>query len=134
MKLRGKVIYWLPRVICILAICFVSLFAFDVFSPRLTIWQQLFGLFLHLIPSFILITILAIAWKWEFLGGIIFTLIGMAMSPFIFLHNRNVNHFPVKECIFDVLMITFPFIVVGILFLFSYFIRKKELKNIHSMN
>jgi len=65
MKTSIKILHWTPRIICILAILFISMFAIDSFAPDLTIWQQLGGFLIHLIPSFILIAILIIAWKWK---------------------------------------------------------------------
>jgi len=87
MKKSIKVFHWLPRIICILAILFVSVFALDAFSPELTIWQQIGGFLMHLIPSFILLAFLIVAWKWEYIGGIIFAIIGLIMSPFVFVMN-----------------------------------------------
>ena len=115
-----------------MAILFVSLFAADAFDSDYTIQQQLSSFFMHLIPSFILLTFLLVAWKWEFIGGIIFTAVGIVMSPVIFFHNYNVNHFSIAECIGVILMITFPFIVVGILFIISYFKKKKLLLQTNS--
>ena len=126
-----NVFHWLPRILCILAILFVSMFALDAFAPGLTIWQQLGAFFMHLIPSFVLLAFLIIAWKWEFIGGIIFTLIGLIMSPFVFMLNFNRNHFSVMQCLGIILMITFPFIVVGILFLISHYRNKKALTAIN---
>lgn len=40
MRKAIKVFYWSPRIICILAILFVSLFAADAFATGITIWQQ----------------------------------------------------------------------------------------------
>jgi len=128
MKTSIKVFHWLPRIICIMAILFVSIFAADAFAPGLTIWQQLADFFMHLIPSFVLLAILIVAWKREFIGGIIFTVIGLGLSTFIFEHNRNVNHFSFGESIGVVLMINFPFVVVGILFIMSHFMKKKNLQ------
>jgi len=118
-------IHWLPRIICILAILFVSMFALDAFAPGLTIWQQLGAFLMHLIPSFVLLAFLVVAWKWELIGGIIFTLIGVGLSPFIYMLNHNRNHFSVGSSLGIVLMITFPFVVVGILFIVSHFLKKK---------
>jgi hypothetical protein len=118
-------IHWLPRIICILAILFVSMFALDAFAPELTIWQQLGAFLMHLIPSFVLLACLIIAWKWELIGGIIFTLIGVGLSPFIFHLNNSRNHFSVGQSLGIVMMITFPFVVVGILFIISHFLKKK---------
>ena len=128
MKTSDKIFHWTPRIICILAIMFLSMFAFDVFSPELTIWQQLGALFMHLIPSFILLAFLIVAWKWELVGGFIFILIGLATSPMIFLHNYDINHFSVWQCISIVLMLNFPFVVVGILFIISNFRKKKNIQ------
>lgn len=130
MKKSIRVIHWLPRVICILAILFVSLFAADAFKPGLTIWQQLSAFFIHLIPSFILLALLIVAWKWEKIGGIIFIVLGLGMSPFIFQHNYNMNH-SIGMSFGIILMITFPFVIVGILFIVSHFMKKKNILKTH---
>ena len=126
MKTSIKVIHWLPRIICILAILFISLFAADAFEQGVTIWQKLGAFLMHLIPSFILLSFLIIAWKWEFIGGIIFMAIGLGLSPFIFMHNYNMNH-SVGLSLSIVMFINMPFIVVGILFLISNRMKKKHL-------
>ena len=77
MKNSAKIFYWMPRIICIIAILFISLFALDAFSPELSFWQQIGGFLMHLIPSFILLAILVLAWKKEFIGGILFMIIGL---------------------------------------------------------
>jgi hypothetical protein len=124
-----QLFHWLPRIICILAILFVSMFALDAFAPVLTIWQQLGAFFMHLLPSFVLLAFLIVAWKWEYLGGIIFTLIGLGLSPFIYNLNHNRNNFSVGASLGVVMMITFPFVVVGILFIVSHILKEKnELK------
>ncbi len=128
MKTSTKVFYWLPRIVAILAILFISLFALDSFDPELTPGKQLLGFAIHMIPSFILLIILIIAWKWEIIGGIIYILIGVGLSPFIFIKNFRMND-SVWMSISVILGITVPFIVVGILFIVSYYKRKKELKN-----
>jgi hypothetical protein len=126
MKTSIRIFHWLPRILCILAILFISLFAADAFKPGLTIWQQLGGFLMQLIPSFILLALLIVAWKWECIGGIIFIVIGLGLSPFIFMHNYNMNH-SVGMSLGIILMITFPFVVVGILFIISHYKKKKNL-------
>jgi len=117
---KAKILFWLPRILCIIAILFISLFALDAFQPDLTIWQQLEAFLMHLIPSFILLILLLIAWKWEFIGGIIFTIIGLVFSPFIFKHNYDMNH-SVWMSMGIIAMITLPFVIVGILFISHHF-------------
>jgi len=128
MKTSIGIYHWLPRILCILAILFVSMFALDAFAPGLTIWQQIGAFLMHLIPSFILLAVLIVAWKWELIGGILFALLGLGLSPFIFLHNYDMNH-SVGMSLGIIALITFPFFCVGILFIVSYY-KKKKLNSI----
>ena len=121
-KTTKQLLFWSPRVICILAILFISIFAADAFESGLS------AVLIHLIPSFVLITFLIVAWKWEFIGGIIFTLIGLGFAPFIFMLNYNRNH-SIFDCLLTILVITFPFIVVGILFIVSHLLKRKNLQS-----
>lgn len=123
MKKSVSIIHWLPRILCVAAIFFISLFALDAFAPGLTFWQQIGAFLIHLVPSFILCALLILAWKWELIGGIIFILIGLGFSPFIYTHNYAMNH-SVWMSISILLMITFPFVVVGILFIVSHSLNK----------
>jgi hypothetical protein len=120
------IFHWLPRVIGIAAILFISIFALDAFEPGLTIWQQLGHFFMHLIPSFVLLIILLLAWKWERAGGIIFIMIGLGFSPLIFMINYNRNHFPFWTSVINGVVVAMPFAVVGILFLVSAYKKKKS--------
>ena len=127
MKKSIKIFHWLPRIICMLAILFVSLFAADAFAPGLTIWQQLGGFTIHLIPSFILLAFLVVAWKWEYIGGIIFIIIGLGLSLFVFIHNYKMND-SIWMSLGIILSITIPFVIVGVLFIVSHFMKKKNLQ------
>ena len=121
-----KIFHWLPRVLCILAILFVSMFALDAFDPKLTFWEQLLGFFIHLIPSFALFLFLFIAWKWELAGGIIFMVIGIGLTPSLFTGNYRMNHsFWISMGI--IASLTLPFIVVGGLFIMSHYLKKKNM-------
>lgn len=75
MKQSISLFYGFPRVICIFAILFISLFATEAFAPELTLWQQL------------------VAWTWEYKGALLFTVVGLGFSPYIFKHNYTINHF-----------------------------------------
>ena len=121
-----SVFHWLPRILCILAILIISLFAADSFDPRLTFWQQMGSFFMHMLPSFALLTFLAIAWKREMIGGVIFTIIGIVMSPFIYQFNYNMNH-SIWASLEVISMITFPFVVVGALFILSDRLKKMNI-------
>jgi hypothetical protein len=123
MKTNIKILHWTPRIFCILAILFISLFALDSFDSNKTIWQQIMAFLIHLIPSFVLLALLIIAWKWELIGGIIYTLLGAGFSPIIFMHNYRMNG-SVWMSISTVIFITIPFVIVGILFILSHFKKR----------
>ena len=125
MKKAILIIHWVPRILCILAILFVSLFALDSFGPGLTVWQQIGGFFIHLLPSFILTIILIVAWKWELIGGTILAVIGLGFTPMIFSMNYQMNH-SIGLSLGIIASITFPFILIGVLFILSHYMKKKQ--------
>jgi hypothetical protein len=127
MTFNSRLIFLLPRIICILAIVFISIFAFDAFDSDLSIWKQIQDFAMHLIPSFVLLLILLIAWQWELIGGIIFMLIGLGLSPVIYIHNYHMNG-SVWMSLGVISMITLPFILVGVLFMLSHWNKKKQAK------
>ncbi|MFA7244168.1 MAG: hypothetical protein WC080_02695 [Patescibacteria group bacterium] len=96
----AKFFLWIPRILSILFIIFISIFALDVFSES----QWLFALLMHLIPTAILIILTAIAWKNEWIGGMIFFASGV-----IFLIATRLEAY----------IIALPLIAIGVLFLLS---------------
>ena len=109
-----KLLPLLPRILSILAIAFVSLFALDSFDHG-TLGEQILAFLIHMIPSFTLMIIQAIAWKWELIGGIIYVLLGIGISPLIY-----------TDSYVTIVLITSPFILAGLLFILSHFLKKKS--------
>ena len=126
MKISTRVLYWLPRIICIIGILFISMFSIDTLNSELTIWQQILSLSMHLIPSFVLILLLLLSWKRELIGGIIFMIIGLGFSPIIFIHNFKMNQ-SIWMSLGVILVITIPFVIVGVLFIVSHYRKKKSI-------
>jgi len=125
-------LYWAPRVLTILAILFVSMFSLDAFHAGVPLKTQVLDWLMHMIPSFVLIIILVIAWKWEKIGGIIFLSLGLAFSPYVFWGNYSMNH-SIWMSLLIILTITLPFVLVGVLFMLSHHTRRKAaemLKNV----
>ena len=130
MRTSTKVLYWTARILCILAILFISLFALDSVSSERTFWQNATALLMSLIPSFVLLAALIIAWKWEKTGGIILTIIGLALSIFVFVLNYKRNQFSVANSLKNALILAIPFVLAGILFILSHYRKKKELSGV----
>lgn len=103
---RRKVIFWAPRVLVISYILFISLFAFDVFTEGTGVFEIIVALFMHLIPSFVLIAILYFSWKNPKVGAIVFLLIAIIFTLF----------FGTYEDIIVFLMLTVPLLVMSGLF------------------
>jgi len=100
------------------------MFALDSFAPGLSVWEQIRDFLIHLIPSYVLIAILVVAWKWEKIGGIILMVVGLGFSPSIFLLNYHRSG-SIWIALGIVLVINLPFILIGALFVLSNYLRKK---------
>ncbi len=105
----------IARIAAILFAIFISIFALDVFEEGVSLGQILIALFMHLVPTFVILFILWIAWKKPQIGGVLFILIGSSY----FLGAKN-------EHILTYLMIVGPPILIGLLFLAGYFTAKKR--------
>jgi hypothetical protein len=71
-KRSANLLFWIPRIICILFACFISLFALDVFGEGYSFWETVFAFLMHQIPTLLVILVLVIAWRWEWVGGVLF--------------------------------------------------------------
>ena len=110
-----RILFWTPRVLSILFALFVSLFALDVFGVGYSFWETGLALLIHLVPVYILLIGLAIAWRWEWVGALIFMgfavwYVAMAWGQF--------------QLSVYVMMAGVPF-VVGILWLIDWLYRRE---------
>jgi len=114
-KIMNKFFYWTPRVLTIIFILFLGLFALDAFDGDESLVKKLGDFFIHLIPNLVLILILILAWKWEWIGTIAFILIGIAYIVLFW------GKFPALTY----LTIAGPLFLIGILFWLNWLERKK---------
>jgi len=108
------------------------MFSLDSFGAGIPLKDQILAWLIHMIPSFVLIAVLVIAWKWENIGGIIFISVGLAFTPFIFWGNYVNNH-SVWLSLVIIVTITFPFILTGALFMLSYHTKRKAAEMLKSL-
>lgn len=66
---------WLPRISGILVAGFLALFALDAFNDTSFV-AALPEFAIHLIPSLLVLTVVAIAWRFEWIGAVAF--VGLA--------------------------------------------------------
>lgn len=112
-KCKKRVLFWTPRVLCILFALFLSLFALDVFSEGYGFWETILALLVHLVPVYIVVIALVIAWRWEWVGAILFT----ALALFYLVWTWGRFHWSVY------LGISGPLVLLGVLFLFNWIYR-----------
>ena len=114
-KPTKRLLFWTPRILCILFAVFVSLFALDVFGEGYGFWKTLLVLAMHLIPTGIILIVLAISWRWEWVGGIVFNVLGV-LYPVMFW-----GRFPWSVY----LVISGPLFLIGVLFLLNWLCRRE---------
>jgi len=113
--------YWTPRVLGICMAGFLGIFAADVFGKGYTFWETIAALLIHLVPTYIVLAALAVAWRWEPAGALLF--IGLGAFYIVWAWGR----FPWVAY----LAISGPLFVTGALFLLSWGLRK-EPKGVHA--
>jgi hypothetical protein len=69
-------LYWAPRFLAIAFGLFVSLFALDSFNGQDSIRVKLAHFAVHLIPVAFYAVILVLAWRWEWVGAVLFAALG----------------------------------------------------------
>jgi hypothetical protein len=111
-----KLLTWTPRALGFLFVLFVSLFALDVFGENLGFWGTLFALFMHLIPSLVILLAVLLSWRWPWLGAVIF--LGWGVWYLWMVISRDL---PITWA----LVMAFPPFLVGALFLTGWWRRRR---------
>ena len=119
MSAPGKrIVFWLPRMLGIAFAIFISLFALDVFSERLGFWNTALALIMHLIPTALVVVALVLAWKWEWIGAVLFGGLGL----FYALTTREHPDW--------ILLISGPLFLIALLFLLNW-LKRAEVRTGH---
>ena len=100
-----RVLFWAPRALCILFAAFLSVFALDVFSEGYGLGETTLALLIHLVPTLVVVISLVIAWRWEWVGAILF----IALALFYLISSGGESW-----------IVTGPLLLIGVLFLFNW--------------
>jgi hypothetical protein len=104
----NRLLLWAPRVLAILFAAFISIFALDVFGEGYSFWETIVALVMHLVPTAVVLVALAIAWRWQRVGGLLFIALGL-LYILIFREGDWIAY----------LLISGPLFLTGALFLLS---------------
>jgi hypothetical protein len=121
-------IFWTPRILSIIFILFLALFSLDVFDGNPGFWGIVLGLFMHNIPSILLLIVLLISWRHEIVGGLVFILAGLLYIAILLITILTTIPHP-GYMLFWSLLIAGPAFFIGILFLIGWFRKRKKNKN-----
>jgi hypothetical protein len=67
-----RLVIWVPRGAGLLFVLLLAALSFDVFQHGYSAGELVVAVLLHLIPAFVLLGAMLLAWKWEWVGALIF--------------------------------------------------------------
>jgi hypothetical protein len=102
----ARLIVWLPRILGIAVGLFLGMFALDAFSGGEPLASALSDFAIHLLPAATILAVVAIAWRFPWVGAIAF--VGFAVAYAVAVRRLD-----------WVAAISAPLLVVGLLFLAS---------------
>lgn len=107
-KRRSSRVTWAARILGIGLAVFLGLFALDAFEPGTPPAQAALAFLIHLLPSAVVLVVVASAWRREWIGALAFTGLAIAYAVMVRFHADWV------------LGISGPLLVVGTLFFWSW--------------
>ena len=116
MQIR-RLLFWAPRILGILFALFVSIFALDVFGEGYGFWGTVVAFLIHLIPVYVLLIALAVGWRWEWAGALLFA--GFSVWYLV----TSWSSAPLVANLMSSWPIALPSLVVGLLFLLNWLIK-----------
>lgn len=97
-----KLLLWSPRILGILVAGFLGVFALDAFDEGIP------AFLLHLVPALLLLLVVAVSWRWEWIGGAAFMTLSVLYGVPAWARGDWL------------VVISGPLLVVGVLFLWSW--------------
>jgi hypothetical protein len=111
--MTGRLRVWSPRILGILVCFFLSLFSLDAFGSGKTFFEAVPDFAIHIAPVLILLVVLAVSWRREWVGGLVFT--GLAT-----VYAYDARSYPSW-----IVVISGPMLIVGMLFFWSWIDRRE---------
>ena len=103
---------WSPRILGILVSLFIAVFALDVFSEGKPFLHALVDFTVHLVPAFVLLGLVIASFRQPWIGAVAF--IGLAIVYALTMSKGRIDW---------MLAISGPMLAVGVLFLWSWWLR-----------
>jgi hypothetical protein len=111
-----RLLFWAPRALTLCFAAFLALFALDATGHGLSLWHSVAVVGIHLVPTAVVLAVLAVAWRWEAVGAGIYY--GLAIG-YLLMAGRRVHWSAV-------VMISGSLAVLGTLFLVTSRLRRRD--------
>ena len=115
MQRRAFRFLWVPRILMVLFIIFLTLFSFDVFEMEGSIWTKVGAFVMHSIPSIVLAAFVVVTWKVPLIVGIVDLVLAVAYTVLVWSQG-NPQMAP---------GLALPLAIVGVLFIVAYVLERK---------
>jgi hypothetical protein len=113
--MKNKFLHWSPRILSLLFVLFLALFALDVFSEYQGL-AALPALFMHLLLPLVLLLAVIAAWKWELVGTTVFAFFAV-YYVWLVGFGRHWSWY---------VSISGPALIIGFLFLLDWLQKRKK--------
>ena len=104
----ARLLLWTPRLLGILMCVFLGLFALDEFDEAKSLRETLLAFGIHVAPALLLLAIVVVSWRWEWVGGIAFLTLAVG---YLAIANERIDW---------ILIISGPLAAIGTLFFSSW--------------
>jgi hypothetical protein len=109
-------LFFIPRFLTLMFAIFLSMFALDVFQAGLGLWATMRGLLLHLIPTAVVLLLLALAWRHGWVGALAYAALGVFI---IVTKSSNVG---------SLLGVAAPLFLISVMFLIDWLVSTGDLR------
>jgi hypothetical protein len=107
-----RTILWAPRVLAVAVSLFLAVFSLDEITGTTNIFEALPYVMIHLLPSAIVLAVVALSWRREWIGAVLFVALAAAYAVAARAHLSWVA------------VISGPLIVAGALYAWSWMHRQ----------
>jgi hypothetical protein len=115
MRLRQRLLFWAPRALGLAFSLFLAVFALDAFSDRQPLLDAILEFLVHLLPSLVVATLVAISWHREWMGALTFAVLGLAYAATT-----------ARGRIDWTLIVSGPLLLVSMLFLWNWIDHRRQ--------
>jgi len=115
MRFRRRLLFWAPRALGLAFSLLLAVFALDAFSDGQPLFDAVLEFLIHLLPSLVVATVVAVSWRREWIGAVTFAALSLAYAG-----TTARGHFD------WMLIVSGPLLLVSMLFLWNWLNQRRQ--------